>query len=96
MRWLVTPTLKRRLISINGGKSGYLHRFRSFLASLHAENEVPSMSFISQVVHQKKATPAWMVADFVRYAERKPDMPYEEAIAGASAWFILEGADSDE
>lgn len=93
MRYLAKPELKQRLIQVNGSEHGYIHRLRGAMAAHHREAELPSINFLWRVINADtthKPTPAWQVVEFVRFAERNPDMPYLEAFEIAERWFDLE------
>lgn len=96
-RYLAKPRLKERIIALNGGTHGYLHRLRGAMARHAKAADVPSVDFLWQVLnrHKGKATPVWQVVEMVRFAERKPDMDYLEALDLAPEWFDIEGSDSE-
>ena len=93
MRYTAKPRLKDRLIQLNGGQHGYLHKLKAAMARNHRESELPSIDFLSQAVnvYKNKATPPWQVVEIVRYVERSPDMPESEAYDRAPEWFDVQG-----
>jgi hypothetical protein len=102
MRYTARDRLKQRLIALNGGTSGYLHRVRAFMAESHRDAELPSINFLWQAIHaykipayRRKRTPVWQVVEFVRYCERKPEMEYFEALERAGDYFTIETGDED-
>lgn len=93
MRYVAKPALKERLIQLNGGDHGYIHRFRSAMARNHREAEIPSINYLWRVINAETTgspTPAWQVVEFIRYAERLPDLPYMEAFELAERWFEVQ------
>ncbi|MCK9628988.1 MAG: hypothetical protein M0R37_10405 [Bacteroidales bacterium] len=93
MRYTAKPRLRDRLIQLNGGEHGYLHKLRAAMARNHRDTELPSIDFLSQAVnvYKNKATPPWQVVEIVRYVERALDMPESEAYDRAPMWFDIKG-----
>lgn len=89
-RYWAKPELKRRIIELNGGTSGYLHAVRSFIRMSHTESETPTPNYFWKLLHDDKPTPVWLVVELVRLAERDPEMDYDVALERSRSWFAYE------
>lgn len=93
MRYIAKPDLKDRLIQLNGGAHGYLHKLRASMARNHRESQLPSINFLWQIINADKthkATPPWQVVEIIRYVERDPKLDYVKAFDKAGAWFDVQ------
>lgn len=90
MRYTAKPSVKRRLVILNGGTQKYIDRFIKFLTQTHRDPEIPAWNFLWQCIVGRKPTPAWLVADLIRYLERSPEWDVVEAMEHFEEWFFAE------